>query len=56
MTERPKYHGSAPNGISGMAWFGGWLFTLGYLKLTFWKGVLGLIVWPYFLGASLVAS
>jgi len=56
MTERLKSYGSAPNGISGMVWFAGWLFTLGYVKLTFWKGVLGLVVWPYFLGASLVAS
>ena len=27
-------------------WLVGWLFTIGYLKLTFWKGVLALIVWP----------
>jgi hypothetical protein len=39
--------------MSGMVWFAGWLFTIGYLKLAFWKGVLGLIVWPYFLGVSL---
>jgi hypothetical protein len=37
--------------ITGSLWFMGWLFTIGYLKLTFWKGVLALIVWPYFLGA-----
>jgi hypothetical protein len=35
----------------GTAWIGGWLFTLGYLQLTFWKGVLGIVVWPYYLGA-----
>jgi len=56
MTESSKLYGSAPNGMSGMVWFAGWLFTLGYLKLTFWKGVLGLVVWPYFLGASMGAS
>ena len=37
----------------GTVWFAGWLFTIGYLKLAFWKGVLGFVVWPYFLGASL---
>lgn len=31
-------------------WFIGWLFTIGYLKLSFWKGVLGLIIWPYYIG------
>ncbi|MGJ3232531.1 MAG: hypothetical protein ACFE0P_12095 [Oceanicaulis sp.] len=35
----------------GMLWFAGWLFTIGYLKLGFWSGVLALLVWPYFLGS-----
>ena len=35
----------------GPIWFIGWLYTIGFLKLTFWKGVLALIVWPYYLGA-----
>jgi hypothetical protein len=35
----------------GMLWFGGWLFSIGYLNLGFWQGLLGLFVWPYFLGA-----
>jgi hypothetical protein len=35
----------------GPLWFIGWLFTIGYLKLAFWKGVLALVVWPYYLGA-----
>jgi hypothetical protein len=34
----------------GTLWMVGWLFSIGYLKLTFWKGVLGLIVWPYYIG------
>jgi hypothetical protein len=36
----------------GLIWFIGWLFTIGYLKLTFWTAVLGLVIWPYYLGAS----
>lgn len=39
--------------VSGCAWFAGWLFTLGYLQLTFWKGVLAIVVWPYYLGVVL---
>ena len=42
---RVEQHGSV-----GLLWFGGWLFTLGYVHLTFWKGVLALVVWPYYLG------
>ena len=37
----------------GLVWFAGWLFTIGFLKLSFWKGVLALLVWPYYLGAAL---
>jgi hypothetical protein len=40
----------------GAAWFAGWLFTIGYLQLNFWAGLLGLFVWPYFLGAHFVAA
>ena len=40
----------------GAAWFAGWLFTIGFLKLDFWMGLLGLIVWPYFLGSHFVAQ
>ncbi len=39
----------------GALWFIGWLFTIGYLKLAFWKGAVGLILWPYFLGAHFAA-
>jgi hypothetical protein len=37
--------------VGGLLWIGGWLFTIGFLKLTFWKGVLATIVWPYYVGA-----
>lgn len=36
--------------FTGTIWFIGWLFTIGFLHLSFWKGVLAIIVWPYFLG------
>ena len=38
--------------FGGMLWFGAWLFTLAFLDLTFWKGVLALLLWPYYLGGS----
>jgi hypothetical protein len=37
----------------GLIWFIGWLFTIGYVGLPFWRAVLGLIIWPYFLGVAL---
>ncbi|HSX25065.1 MAG TPA: hypothetical protein VLG69_03815 [Candidatus Andersenbacteria bacterium] len=39
--------------LSGGLWFVGWLFTIGFLHLTFGQGVLAIIIWPYYLGAAL---
>jgi hypothetical protein len=36
--------------LTGMIWFGGWLFTIAFAKLAFWPAILGLIIWPYYLG------
>lgn len=38
------------HGGLGVIWCAGWLFTIGYMQLTFWKGLLAIAVWPYFLG------
>lgn len=34
----------------GLLWVAGWLFTIGYLQLGFWRGVFAILVWPYYLG------
>lgn len=39
----------------GLAWIAGWLFTIGYLGLTFMQGLLAIIIWPYYLGAFFAA-
>ena len=36
----------------GLIWAAGWLFTLGYLGLSFWQGVLAAFIWPYYLGVA----
>jgi hypothetical protein len=28
----------------GATWFAGWLFSIGYLHLNFWLGLLGVVV------------
>jgi hypothetical protein len=43
----------APNGLPGMLWFAGWLFTIAFAKLVWWKALLALVVWPYFLAVAL---
>jgi|GEM_PF-986908 len=40
------------NADLSILWTIGWIFTIGYLKLSFWKGVLAIIIWPYYLGAE----
>lgn len=42
-------------GCIGAGWFIGWLFTIGFLQLAFWKGVLALIIWPYYIGVAIRA-
>ncbi len=41
--------------LGATVWFGGWLFTIGFLHLGFWKSVLAVLIWPYFLGAHFSA-
>jgi hypothetical protein len=37
----------------GSFWYVGWLFAIGLAKLSFWKAVLALVVWPYYIGHAL---
>lgn len=39
--------------FGGSFWFVGWLFTIGFVNLSFWQGVLAIVLWPYFLGDAL---
>ncbi|MBT8335859.1 MAG: hypothetical protein KJO11_04590 [Gemmatimonadetes bacterium] len=52
MTEKIKVQQQS---VGGLLWFGGWLFALGFLKLGFWKALLALIIWPYYVGVEVAA-
>ena len=39
----------------GLVWIAAWLFTIGFLHLTFWKGVLAVVIWPYYIGVHYAA-
>ena len=41
--------------FAGCLWFAAWLFTIGYLHLSFWKGLFALVIWPYFIGVHVSA-
>jgi hypothetical protein len=52
MSEK-KFNGShGVAGFGGFVWFAGWLFTIAYANLVWWKIILGLVVWPYYLGLA----
>lgn len=36
--------------IAGTIWVIGWLFSIGFLKLSFTKGLFALLLWPYYIG------
>ncbi len=38
---------------SGGLWIAAWLFTIGFLQLSFWQGVYAILLWPYYLGVAL---
>lgn len=46
----PLGRARSPASVTGSIWFARWLFTIGNLHLPFWKGVLPVVLWPYYLG------
>lgn len=41
--------------FTAFSWCAGWLFTVGFLGLSFWKGVLAIAIWPYYIGVYVSA-
>ena len=50
--ERKAKGGGTSAGLAGVNWFIGWLFTIGYANLVWWKILLGIVIWPYYLGVA----
>ena len=53
MADNKRRGGSAAGGLAGGFWFAGWLFTITFAELVWWKIILGIVVWPLFLGMAL---
>ena len=51
--EHKHRNGGPPAAAAGAFWFMGWLFTIAFANLVWWKIILGIVVWPYFLGLHL---
>ena len=41
--------------LGGTIWFMGWLFTIGFANMVWWQIILGIVVWPFFLGDAVLA-
>jgi hypothetical protein len=52
---RDKTMKNSSAGFAGAFWFAGWLFTLGFGNLVWWKAILGIVVWPFYLGDIVLA-
>lgn len=50
--EKPSRIKVQTGGSLGMVWFIGWLFTASFARLVWWQVLLGLFVWPYYLGLA----
>jgi hypothetical protein len=54
MSDNQKHwKGHTASSLGGVIWFVGWLFTIGFLGLNWWQIIVGVIIWPYFLGAAM---
>jgi len=49
VAKRDVYQGS----LATFLWGGGWRVTLACAKLLWWQAIVGLGIWPYYLGVAL---
>ncbi len=53
MAQESKRSGNPTGALAGTIWFFGWLFTIGFAQLSWWKIIVGIVIWPYFLGIAI---
>jgi len=54
--EKKEKRGHTENAsLVGPIWYIGWLFTVAFAKLSFFKVFLAIVLWPYYLGSVLAA-
>jgi len=52
MAQQVKVSGGAGPALGGAFWFAGWLFTMAYTSPVWWKWIIALVAWPYYLGVA----
>lgn len=54
MSDSRHWGGHTGSSLAGVIWFGGWLFAIAYAKLVWWQIIVGIVIWPYFMGNALI--
>ena len=49
--EKPK-NVHVNSGTGGIIWGAGWMFTIAFAKLIWWKALLALVIWPWYLALA----
>ena len=52
MEQGKGHHCISPGNLAAALWFMGWLFTISFADLVWWKIILGIVVWPFYLGGA----
>jgi len=40
-------------GSAGVFWTAGWMFTIAFARLIWWKALLALVIWPWYLALKI---
>ena len=40
------------SGTAGVFWTTGWMFTIAFARLIWWKALLALVIWPWYLALT----
>jgi hypothetical protein len=55
MTIEPKtkvIHSRSGGTTGGILWTAGWMFTIAFAKLIWWKALLAIVIWPWYLALA----
>jgi hypothetical protein len=53
MSEEYHQHRVKVESGFGIIWVIGWMFTIGFLQLVWWKALLALVIWPWYMGVAI---
>jgi acyl-coenzyme A synthetase/AMP-(fatty) acid ligase len=49
---KPKTVHVSSGSMAGAFWTAGWMFTIAFAKLIWWKALLAFVIWPWYLALA----